>query len=238
MKGKIVYKFKTPIYPANILYVNLIGNYKCINNCRFCSRPRTKKDIGKPNIYEKKANSFLYLKKSPSVKEVMNSIDKEVNNDVEEIAIIGLGEPLIYFPKVVQLIKKIKERYKVKVRIDTNGLVKFLFKNPAKQLRESGLDEIRISVNATNEEDYQKLCRPPYKNAFKKIVEFIKDCLKERIDTRISFIIGFKDREVKTLSKKEYLKFARSIGMKNKKVIFRDYVQRLGWKKRKSSERR
>ncbi|MBW2982592.1 radical SAM protein, partial [Candidatus Woesearchaeota archaeon] len=143
----LTYRFETPKYPGNILYVNLITGYSCTNDCLFCSRPRTKKDIGKPNIYEKKAGSFLYLSKSPTVEEVMCSIDSEIKEDDQEIAIIGLGEPLIYLPKVVEVIRIVKEKYDIKTRIDTNGLVKCLYENPTEILEKSGLDEIRISLN-------------------------------------------------------------------------------------------
>ena len=54
---RITYRFETPVYPSNILYVNVISQYHCTNNCRFCSRPRN----GIPdsdNIYEKKAGTF------------------------------------------------------------------------------------------------------------------------------------------------------------------------------------
>ena len=67
MKGKIAYRFETPVYPSNILYVNLVDNYRCVNNCLFCSRPKKERDIGKPNIYERKAGSFLFLPKTPSI---------------------------------------------------------------------------------------------------------------------------------------------------------------------------
>lgn len=219
-KGKIAYRFETPEYPGNILYVNLIAKYSCINDCLFCSRPRTKEDIGKANIYEKKADSFLYLPNSPSIDEIMESIDKEIKKDDEELAIIGLGEPLIYFPKVIEVIKKVKENYKIKTRIDTNGLIKCMFDNPTQKLEKAGLDEIRISLNETNKEDYNKLCRPRFKNAYKKLIEFVKECNNSTIDTYVSFVIDF----IKSKSREEYTNYALSLGRKKENIILRKYV--------------
>lgn len=216
----LTYRFETPIYPGNILYVNLIENYSCTNDCLFCSRPRKKEDIGKHNIYEKKAGSFLYLPKSPSVEEVISSIGSEIKEDDKEIAIIGLGEPLIYFQKVIEIIRKVKEKYNIKLRVDTNGLVKCLYDNAAEKLEKARLDEIRISLNAINQEEYDLLCRPRLKNAFPKLIEFIKECNKSKIQTYISFIVGFDKKR----TEQEYKDFALSLGITHKNLILRKYI--------------
>ncbi|MBU0959007.1 MAG: radical SAM protein [Nanoarchaeota archaeon] len=227
-KGKIAYRFETPFYPGNILYVNLIKNYSCVNNCRFCGRPRNKKEIGKPNIYEKKANSFLYLSKSPSEKLVIEKIKEEIKKNDKEIAFIGLGEPLIYLDKVGRIIKKLKKKYpKIKTRIDTNGATREINENPlkvAKKLKVAGLDEIRISVNAINEKEYNKLCRPKFKDAFNNLTKFVKKCNKNGINTCVSFILNFRQGGIKSRPKKDYVKFALSLGIRKKNIILRNYL--------------
>lgn len=227
--NNITYRFSTPIYPSNILYVNIVANYNCINDCVFCSRPRNKKDFGKENIYEQKAGTSLYLKKSPSFNEIKKQIDKNIQKNDKELAIIGLGEPLIYLPKVLQIIKYVKSKYNVKIRVDTNGLVNCIYKNAAKRLKNAGLDEIRISLNAINEKDYNKLCRSKYKNAFPKLIDFIKECIKEKIDTHVSFVINYKNKKLKidTSNKNNFIKFAKSIGIKKENIILRNYVPEI-----------
>lgn len=224
MKGKIAYRFETPVYPGNILYVNLVGNYRCVNDCLFCSRPRNKEEIGKPNIYEKKAGSFLFLPKAPSIDEIMDSIHAEIKEDDAELAIIGLGEPLIYLPKVVEVIRQVKNKYNIKTRIDTNGLVKCMYQNPVGQLEQAGLDEIRISLNAINEPEYNQLCQPQFKEAFCQLVSFVKECLNSSIETKVSFVTDFKSQEVSTRNLEEYIAFAAFLGIDKKNVILRKYV--------------
>jgi len=226
-QGKIVYRFETPIYPGNIVYINLISNYQCVNNCEFCSRPKTENDIGKPNIYEQKAGTSLYLKTSPSVEQVIKAIESEIRDSDQEVAIIGLGEPLIQLKKVVEVIKKIKEKHNIKTRLDTNGLVKCMYpkENPSKLLKDAGLDEIRISLNAINEEDYNQLCSPKFINAFKHLIDFIKECQNLGIDTYVSFVINFKSTKVPPKSRQEYEDFAVSLGIKPDHIIFREYVK-------------
>ena len=214
----ITYRFKTPEYSGNILYVNLIERYTCINDCLFCSKP-TKPETS--NIYEKKAGTNLYLDKTPTIDEIMGAIDKDIQENDEELAIIGLGEPLIYLPTVIEIVKQVKEKYNIKTRVDTNGLVKTLYENPASKLAEAGLDEIKISLNATNEQDYNALCNPKVDNAFENLVSFIKDCLNEEIDTYVSFVIGFNNNK----TEQEYKDFALSLGIKKENIILRNYVE-------------
>jgi len=224
MKGKVVYRFETPRYPGGILYVNIIDKYECVNNCHFCGRPRTPAEFGKQNIYEKKAGCSLYLERSPLPDRVMREIDREIRPDDKELAFVGLGEPLIRLPTVVEVTRRTKEKYPLRTRVDTNGLAKFMYKNPAKRLETAGLDEIRISLNAINEREYEKLCRPKFKHAFPKLIEFVRECASSRIDTHVSFVVGFEDGEVKTRTPEEYAAFAESLGIRPEKTIFRDYV--------------
>ncbi|MBU2561812.1 MAG: radical SAM protein [Nanoarchaeota archaeon] len=227
MKGKIVYRFETPVYPANILYVNLIASYSCVNDCLFCSRPRDEKQIGKPNIYERKAGSFLFLPQNPSIDKVMGSIESEIRQDDSELAIIGLGEPLIYLPKVVEVIRRVKERYGIRTRVDTNGLVKCMYDDPADRLREAGLDEIRISLNAINEPEYEMLCQPKLTNAFPNLIGFVRECVDSGIDTYVSFVVGFERERIRKRTKEEYARFAESLGIRPDHIILRVYVEPL-----------
>lgn len=227
MVSKIAYRFKSPIYQGEILYVNLIAGYSCTNDCIFCSRPRRKEQIGKPNIYEKKAGSSLYLAESPTVEEVMESIDKEIKSADKEIAIIGLGEPLIYLPKVVEVISKIKAKHDIITRVDTNGLVRCRHKDAAEQLEKAGLDQIRISLNAINKKEYGQLCNPQYADGFPNLVSFVKECVRSNIETYVSFIVGFEDGAIKSRSKAEYEKFATSLGVKPENIIFRNHIKAI-----------
>lgn len=225
-EGKIAYRFSTPVYPGDIVYVNLVNNYECVNDCSFCSRPRTKADVGKPNIYEQKAGTSLHLKRSPTVEQIMQAVESEIREGDQEVAIIGLGEPLIHLQKVAEVIRRIKEKHSIKTRLDTNGLVKCIHpdEDPAKLLKDSGLDEIRISLNATNEDEYNALCRPRFKNAFQNLINFIQDCQSLGIDTHVSFVVNYQADNISSKSKQEYQNFATSLGIESNHIIFREYI--------------
>jgi TatD family-associated radical SAM protein len=215
----LTYRFTTPVYPAEILYINCIPQYSCTNDCLFCSRPR---HAPTENIYEKKAGTSLHLAQQPTVDEIIRAIEINIRPTDKEIAFVGLGEPLQYLPTVVEVLKYIKKRHNVKTRVDTNGTATCTYPDAAAQLA-SYLDEIRISVNATNAEDYRKLCRPRHPNAFEHVVSFVQQCRTAGIDTYASFVVGFE------LSKteEEYKKFAESLGVNEKHILLRKYVKSI-----------
>ena len=228
MSANMVYKFATPYDPkATVLYVNIVPRYFCTNSCRFCSR----KDAiqGRPNIYEKKAGTNLWLPKAPMFEDVVRDLEVRRTVETTEIAFVGLGEPLLQFELVRNIITSIgTDGFQGKVRIDTNGLVKCWRKNdPAQELQKAGLDEIRISVNAVGSDEYTSISRPKQRDAFEKLCEFVRDCIKNGIDTYLSFVVGFDDGEVKTRTAEEYQKFARILGVQEKNVIIRQYVPPL-----------
>ncbi|MBN2330975.1 MAG: radical SAM protein [Candidatus Aenigmarchaeota archaeon] len=243
-EGSIVYRFKTPAEDANTLYVNMIGRYGCWNDCLFCGRPRLDPAEGsdgsggwRPNVYEEKAGTSLYLRKSPSVVTVLDAIDNEIKQEDREIAIVGLGEPLMELPKVCGVIGSIKGKYgvhKIGVRVDTDGLVKCVYPEPAKRLEDAGLDEVRISVNAVNGEDYVRLCRPTLGSTpwvFGKLVDFVRDCVSSSMITKASFVIGFECDDpsgrggmIATRPQQEYEDFAGTLGIPPEDIIWRQYV--------------
>jgi TatD family-associated radical SAM protein len=220
MKGKIAYRFETPAYPGDILYVNMIANYACSCDCTFCGRPRDRKTSFGGTIYEKKAGTPLFLPKSPSVNEVMTAIDANVKDDDKELAIIGLGEPLIYLPKVLEVLKQVKEQYGLNTRVDTNGLVRASNHNVVEQLSSAGLDQARISLNATNAEDYNSLCNPKVQDAFQYLVSFVRECERSDIETFVSFVT----QHPQSRPEQEYIEFAQSLGIPLERIILREYM--------------
>ena len=230
MKNRIVYQFATPYDPkADILYVNIVPSYSCSNSCRFCSRGAAIE--GKANIYEKKAGAKLWLAKAPLTEEVLRELRANIGSDTSEVAFVGLGEPLLQFELACKVITGTKSGgFTGRMRIDTNGLVKMLegWKSGTK-IREAGLDEIRISVNAINRDEYAAISRPRWKDedAFGRLIEFVRNCIKSGIATFASFVIGFDDGEVKTRTAEEYIEFAESLGVERERVILRKYVPPL-----------
>jgi GTP 3',8-cyclase len=208
----VAYRF----HGSDSLYVNLVKRYACNNGCLFCSKPG---EPGTDNVYEKAAGTSLYLSESPRWFRVMGAIGKEITKQDREVAVVGLGESLLNFDLVEHVVAAVKRCYDVRTRVDTNGLVSCWIDDPVERLDEAGLDEIRISLNATSDEEYQRLCKPRVNRAFEALVEFVRECVVSSIDTKVSFVSGFEDRRVE-----ELVEFAQSLGVREEDVILRPYV--------------
>lgn len=115
----------------------------CNARCSFCPREKMTRRQG--------VMDFGLFKKI---------IDECAKNGVGEINITGYGEPLID-KNLVKKVEYIKSKYNPIISITTNGSL--LTKNLSKDLINSGLDEINISVYSTKKEtqperiDYKKI---------------------------------------------------------------------------------
>ncbi|MBN2121560.1 radical SAM protein [Candidatus Micrarchaeota archaeon] len=222
--GKILYSFSTPQQRGReTLYVNSVGNYACINSCRFCGRKAAME--GRPNIYEKKAGGNLYLPRAPLAEDILPLAKERIRKRMpDEIVFVGLGEPLLNFPAVCDSIRGLRAfGYSGEISLNTNGAVARWGNMPA-QLKGAGLDSVRISVNAVNNVEYNKLCRPKDKDAFLRVCRFLQECAKCGIEVFASFVVGFEEGKIKTKPFRHYRAFALMLGVELPNILRREYV--------------
>ncbi|MFB0551483.1 MAG: TatD family nuclease-associated radical SAM protein [Nitrososphaeria archaeon] len=164
------------------MYLNVTN--RCTNNCIFCFR-----NIG-GSLYRN-----LCLRKEPSAREVLEAIGRQNLLRVPEIVFCGVGEPLLRLDDVlIPVSREIKARYGKPLRINTNGHAKLLYPNRdvAGELREAGIENVSISLNAENHQKYSQLCRPKGTHTsaevYEAVVEFVKDC-SHRLSTEVTALI-------------------------------------------------
>jgi len=208
--GEIVYFLRGDKSKA---YLNITPNYECTNDCVFCDK----------HLLEERVHANLYLEKEPSLEEVIAEIKAKVNKIlINEFVFCGIGEPLIYLDKVLDITKYIKSEYKKPVRINTNGQAYVLYpkRNVVKLLEQAGVDSVSISLNTTNDKAYKMLHRPKHGQVFPELISFIKDCSSSNINTTATFL------EFPKLNKKEVFEFTRSLGLRDEQVRFRQFLRR------------
>jgi TatD family-associated radical SAM protein len=152
---------------GNNLYLNVTN--RCSNNCFFCIR-NFRNGVGGFN---------LKLKSEPSVSEVISKLQEVINRrNWKEIVFCGFGEPMQRLDCLLEVTYWIRKYYgkDVGIRIDTNGHGYLLNggRNVIKELKKAGIDRISVSLNAQDEDTYNKVCRPKLNNAFKSVLEFIE----------------------------------------------------------------
>ena len=183
------------------IYINLTN--LCTNNCVFCIRAIKEDVVG--------TNLFL---KSEKVKaeEVILQLENMKDKIDKEIVFCGYGEPLIKLDIIKEVAKYIKEKFSdVIVRINTNGQANLIHKRNIVPELVGLIDKISVSLNAENEELYDELAVPSMKNSYEAVKEFIKECVKNNIDTTATIVTGYKHYKVDVEKCKEITK---SLGAK------------------------
>lgn len=221
MQEQCVYRYYAI---PNTLFINIVERYSCLCECTFCFRPRSEKEYGIFNLIEDTMGN-LYLENSPGEQEIMQAIQNNLKSTDTRLCFTGLGEPLIQFNKVISLIKKIKNKYNLPTVVETCGLAGFFVDDPHFLLEKAGLSRINISVNAVNEIEYNKICKPVFEGAFRKLIDFAVNCNNTKIDTYVSFVTNYAPNR----SDEDYLVFAESLGFQRKQVLLRKFNKESIW---------
>ncbi len=156
-RGEIAYKIRES------LYLNITN--RCTSKCSFC--------IKFHSDFVKGHN--LRLSGEPSPDELKSAIGDPAL--YKEVVFCGYGEPLLRLDAVKEVASWIKEKGG-RVRINTNGHGNIIYKRNILPELQGLVDSMSISLDAQDEETYQKICRPAFKNAFAEVVNFIKEAKK------------------------------------------------------------
>lgn len=150
------------------VYVNMTN--RCCCSCTFCLR-QTKQMM---------QENSLWLKKEPTVQEVIEELEKYSISDFKEIVFCGFGEPLTRVNEIVEVAKYIKNKDKdCPIRINTNGLSSLTHKRDISVDLKGLVDTISISLNAPTKEEYYALTKSKYGiDSFDHMIAFAKNCMQ------------------------------------------------------------
>jgi len=162
------------------LYLNITN--KCSNKCIFCFR-NFKRGVG---------DFTLKLGEEPSLKQIALELDEAMKGKRwKEVVFCGFGEPTERLDLLLMLARCIKWRYDepVAIRLNTNGHGYAL--NPGRdvveELMAAGVDKVSVSLNASDEETYNEVCKPTYAEAFKAVLEFVEKA-KTMLDLEVTAV--------------------------------------------------
>lgn len=153
---------------GNNLYVNLTN--KCPCACTFCIRNNADGAYG---------SDPLWLEHEPSLDEIFADLDKRDLAKYEEIVFCGYGEPTERLDAVLTVAKELKTRPNCPLlRINTNGLGDLINgRSVAGDLCEV-MDTVSVSLNAGTKDEYMKVTRPRFDDAWEAMQKFTADCVK------------------------------------------------------------
>lgn len=153
---------------GNKLYINITN--KCPCNCTFCIRNNADGAYG---------SDPLWLEHEPSFDEITADFNKRNIGSYAEIVFCGYGEPTTRLDILLRAAEFLKGTAGCpKLRLNTNGLADLVNEHSTADELCSAFDTISISLNAGTEDEYMKVTRPRYSNAFAAMQKFTSDCVK------------------------------------------------------------
>lgn len=154
------------------LYANITN--KCPCACTFCIRKGGDSIAG---------NDSLWLEHEPDTDEIIQAFNDADKTDINEVVFCGYGEPMERIDVLMEVAGYIKTNSKMRIRINTNGLVGFM--NPRFDIysMKGLIDSISISLNASDPDKYlavtnSKFGLPSY-NSMLNFAILAKSCIKD-----------------------------------------------------------
>lgn len=215
LRGEIPSADNIVYYRRGLDELSLNITNACPNACSFCIRDR---DAGW-------GVSNLYLAQDPSVREICDSFDTEADKIaasktvLRKVKICGYGEPILRFADLLPLSRHIHGGHPdVSVQITTTGwpYFKFVSKDQSriKELKDSGVTDIYLSLSTTDKEVYRKLVRPGIdehiSTAFDDSVRFGVAARDAGLIVTLGFI------NLAEIKEEDVVNFARKLGLNYK----------------------
>lgn len=169
------------------LYMNLTN--KCPCNCTFCIRNNGDGAYG---------SDSLWLEHDPSFEEIMNDIKKYRLADYKEIVFCGFGEPTCRLDVLINTARAFKSMENCPpLRLNTNGLSDLINNKSTSGTLGEIFDTISLSLNAGTKEEYMKVTRPRYDNAFEAMQEFAAECVKTSAEVVMTVVDVIPPEQIK-----------------------------------------
>ena len=187
----ILYTYKNQVY-ANI-------TNKCDCSCKFCIRSH-QDSVGEADN--------LWFKTEPSADEIKKAMDDFDFESYEELVYCGYGEPTCALETLIETATYAKEKYGVRIRLNTNGLANLYHNRNVIPELAKVIDSVSISLNAPTKEKYQEVTRPQFLNAFEALLEFAKLSKNEFEHTQLSIVDVLPQEDIE-----ECRKLANNLGI-------------------------
>ena len=141
------------------LYLNLTN--RCPNDCAFCA----------------KGDDYLLwgynqrLAREPTFEETTRAVGDP--SRFGEVVFCGYGEPTCRAELVIRTAAWLRENGARRVRLNTNGLADRACGRDILPDLAGNVDAVSVSLNAQDDETYQRICRPKVPEAHAAVLDFI-----------------------------------------------------------------
>ena len=206
----LVYTITKEDSPETV-YVNLTN--ACTNSCVFCIRDQ-KDDV---------CGSNMRHDDNYTIEDIINQFE-EYKPTPTQVVFCGYGEPFLKKDMMKSFAKYLRKNYpEIKIRVNTNGHANAIYKTNVAEEFKNLLDEVSVSLNAANSNDYNEICSPKIQDAYNEVKKFISSCVNAGIKTTASIVTGFDN--IHNVNVNECKQIANSLGadFRNREYIKNGY---------------
>lgn len=147
------------------MYINITNGCPC--DCVFCIRK---------NGDSIEDNDSLWLEHEPSFEEICEAYERFDKAGISEAVFCGYGEPCVRADMLIRTAEYIKKNSDMKIRVNTNGLVRLIHGDFDITQFKGVVDSFSISLNAPDAVRYNEVTRPSFgEEAFDEMLRFAEE---------------------------------------------------------------
>ena len=140
-------------------------------------------------------------KVDPTYAEIIAAIDAFDFTGYEEFVFCGYGEPTCALEMLEKTAKYVKDKYHLPIRVNTNGLGNLYHGRDIVPELAEYIDSVSISLNAANAEEYNKVTRPTFDNAYEAMLDFAEECNRMIKHTQLSILDVLPEEDIRLVSR-------------------------------------
>ena len=160
-------------------YLNITN--RCTLRCAFCPKFNDEWTV---------QNYALRLRREPTLEEIILAVGNP--EEYNEIVFCGLGEPSLRLYTMLKVATHLRSRAR-RIRLNTDGLANLIYGRDVTPDLEGLIDALSVSLNAQNEEIYNRHCRPALPGAYGAMLDFARRARDFVPDITLTAIDGLAD---------------------------------------------
>ncbi len=177
-------------------YLNITN--RCTLRCAFCPKFQREWDVQGHN---------LRLRYEPTVSEIIEAVGDP--RPYQEIVFCGLGEPTLRLYDLLDAAIELRHAGATRIRLNTDGLANLVYDRDVTPDLEGPIDALSVSLNAQNEEVYERHCRPVLPGSYRAVLEFVDRARDFVPDITLTAIAGLEGVDIAACEQ-----IARRLGVK------------------------
>ena len=158
----------------------------------------------------------MRLHHNPSADELVEAAGNPM--DYKEIVFCGMGESTMRLEVVLEVARRLREKG-ARLRLNTNGLGNMINGRDVAPELAAVIPSISVSLNAQDEETYNRHCRPKNAGSYASVLEFINSARNAGADVTVTAIDGLPGVDIAACQA-----IADELGVKFRRRVLDDLV--------------